>query len=267
MKTYVSLFRIRLINNIQYRAITFGIFLSNLAWLFMELRAYAAIYESADMNLPMAFSQIVSYVWVKKIVMSLLVVVAMDFEIYSVINDGSIAYELVRPIDLYWKWFCQAASNRVSATLVSAIPVLILVFVFPKEYRMSLPTSIGQFAMFILSVVLALGVVVAFAMLMFISLFYTIAQRGIKIIVTALVSFLSGGVIPLVFFPAKLVLVLKFLPFSAMQSTPLLIYSGNLNGREALNSILLQVVWLGVLIALGKLFMFLSLKKVVVQGG
>lgn len=267
MKTYISLFRIRLINNIQYRAITLGIFLSNLAWLFMELMAYVAIYKTTDTNLPMEFSQIVSYVWIKKIVMSLLVVVAADAEIYSVINDGSIAYELVRPIDLYGKWFCQAVSNRLSATLVSAVPILILTIVFPKEYRLSAPASMGQFATFIISLILALGVVVAFAMLMFISLFYTIAQRGIKIIVTALVSFLSGGVIPLVFFPTKLVSVLNVLPFSAMQSTPLLIYSGNLSGREALNGILFQVIWLVVLIALGKLLMSLSLKRVVVQGG
>lgn len=66
MKTYISLFRIRLINNIQYRAITLGKLLSDLAWLFMELMAYAAIYKSTDTNLPMGFSQIVSYVWIKK---------------------------------------------------------------------------------------------------------------------------------------------------------------------------------------------------------
>lgn len=267
MRKYVSLFRIRLINNIQYRAITAGVVLSNFIWVFMELMMYAAIYGTADKSLPMSFSQMVSYVWVKKMVMLMLAVVSSDREIYSVINDGSIAYELVRPVDLYWKWFFQAASNRLSAMLVSCVPMLVLAFVLPEPFRLSVPGSILQLIEFLIALILALGVVVAFVMLMFITLFYTIAQRGIKIIVTALVSFLSGGMIPLTFFPDKLVTALNMLPFSAMQSTPLLIYSGNLQGKDAVQGIVFQMIWLVALIILGKILMSVSLKRVVVQGG
>lgn len=267
MRKYFSLFKIRLINNIQYRATAVGVVLSNFIWVFMEVMMYVVIYKTADRTLPMNFSQIVSYVWIKRMVMHMLTVVASDREIYSVINDGSIAYELVRPIDLYWKWFCQAVSNRLAATLVSCGPILILAFVLPEPYRLSAPASILQLIEFLTALILALGVVVAFAMLMFITLFYTLAQRGIKIIVTALVSFFSGGMIPLTFFPDKLESVLNVLPFSAMQSTPLLIYSGNLVGKDAVMGILFQVLWLIVLVVLGKTVMSLSLKRVVVQGG
>lgn len=267
MRKYFSLFRIRLINNIQYRAITVGGVLSNFIWIFMELMMYVAIYETADKILPMSFSQIVSYVWVKRMVMLMLTVVASDGEIYSVINDGSIAYELVRPIDLYWKWFFQAVSNRLAAMFASCVPILVLAFVLPEPFRLSAPTSVLQLIEFLIALILALGVVVAFAMLMFITLFYTIAQRGIKIIVTALVSFLSGGMIPLTFFPDKVVSVLNMLPFSAMQSTPLLIYSGNLVGKDAVMGILFQALWLIALVVLGKTVMSISLKRVVVQGG
>ena len=267
MKKYYSLFRIRLVNSIQYRAITFGAVLSNFMWVFMELMLYVAIYKTAGGNLPMTFAQIVSYIWIKRMVMALLSVVASDGEIYGVINDGSIAYELVRPIDLYWKWFWQAVSNRLTPMLVSSVPIIVLAFILPAPFRLSLPSSGLQFLEFLVSLVLALCLVVAFAMLMFISLFYTIAQRGIKIIVTALVSFLSGGMIPLTFFPDKFQAALKVLPFSGMQSTPLLIYSGNLAGKEAVIGILFQVIWLVILVTLGKIAMSLSLKKVIVQGG
>ena len=130
----------------------------------------------------------------------MLAVVAADNEIYSVINDGSIAYELVRPIDLYGKWYFQAMSNRLTSILVSCLPILVIAFLLPDPFKLCLPISILQFVEFLVALILALGVVVAFAMLMFITLFYTIAQRGIKIIVTATVSFLSGGIIPLTFF-------------------------------------------------------------------
>src|SRR5699024_1303788 len=134
-------------------------------------------------------------------------------------------------------------------------------------FILCLPISILQFVEFLVALILALGVVVAFAMLMFITLFYTIAQRGIKIIVTATVSFLSGGIIPLTFFPEQLKAILYALPFSSMQSTPLLIYSGNLIGKDALIAICFQIFLLIILFLLGKVLMTYSLKKVIAQGG
>ena len=114
---------------------------------------------------------------------------------------------------------------------------------------------------------LTLGVVVAFAMLMYISLFYTISQRGVKIIVSALTSFLSGAVIPLPFFPAPVLAVVERLPFAAMQNMPLRIYSGHIAGAAALQGIAFQVFWLAALMLVGQLAMRSALQKVVVQGG
>ena len=127
--------------------------------------------------------------------------------------------------------------------------------------------SIIQVFAFFISVFLALGLVVAFAMIMFITLFYTLSQRGIKIIVTTVSSFLSGGMIPITFFPKKVLAILKYLPFSSMQSTPLLIYSGNITGTEILKGIAMQIIWMIILIAIGKVLMNHSIKHVVVQGG
>jgi len=234
MKKYLLVFRIRLINNIQYRMVTFGAIASNIVWVLLELMIYMALYNSAGHVLPMTFSQIVSYVWVKRIVMNMLAVVAYDGE---------------------------------TSTLITCIPVLLIAIILPEPYRLQFPMSVLQVFAFIVSVILALGLVVAFAMIMFITLFYTIAQRGIKIIVTAVSSFLSGGMIPITFFPEKVFAVVKYLPFSSMQSTPLLIYSGNITGTEILKGIAMQILWMLILILIGKVLMNHSIKHVVVQGG
>lgn len=267
MKTYLSLLKIRLINKLQYRAVTLGEIITNFTWVFMEILVYAAVYRTSKFELPMEFSQTVSYLWMQQILMLLLSVVYADGEIYGTISGGGIAYELVRPINLYGRWFCQATANRIAAVAVNCIPMLIVALICPQPYRMSLPDNFGQIIAFLISTVLALGVVVAFAMLMFITLFYTLAQRGIKVIVTALTSFLSGGVIPLPFFPEKILSVIKLLPFSAMQNMPLLVFSGKVTGVEVVKGILFQVFWLLVLIFVGKSAMKHALKKVIVQGG
>jgi ABC-type uncharacterized transport system permease subunit len=52
-----------------------------------------------------------------------------------------------------------------------------------------------------------------------------------------------------------------------MQTVPLFIYSGYITKEEALYKIGVQLIWIAVLYATGKLLMRNSLKKVIVQGG
>jgi len=267
VKMYISVFRIRFINSLQYRAVMLGAIMKGFAWEFMEVLAFSALYRAGQTTFPMEFSQTVSYIWMQQTLMVLFLVVFSDGEIYTSIASGSIAYELVRPMDLYGRWFCQSAANRVAFTMLNCFPVLLLAFIIPEPYRMSLPLNMGQLLLFLLSAVLALCVVAAFAMLMFILLFYTLSHRGVRIIVTALTTFLSGGVIPLPFFPAPVLAVVKLLPFAAMQNMPLLIYSGNIVGVDALKGIAFQLFWLAALFFIGQLTIRFTLKKVIVQGG
>jgi ABC-2 type transport system permease protein len=267
MKMYMSVFHICFINSLQYRAVTLGAIITRLAWGVMEILAYSMLYRAGGAIFPMEFSQTVSYIWMQQAFFGLFLVVFLDGEIYSSIGSGSIAYELVRPMDLYGRWFCQSAANRVVFTVLNCLPVLLVAFIVPEPYRMSLSLDVGQFFLFLLSSVLALMVVVAFAMLMYISLFYLLSQRGIKIIVSALTIFLSGGIIPLPFFPEPVLTIVQILPFAAMQNMPLLIYSGNIAGADALKGIIFQLFWFGMLFLIGQLTMRRALKKVVVQGG
>jgi hypothetical protein len=263
----MSVFRIRFINSLQYRAVALGEIIARFGWGFMEVLAYSALYRIGNTAFPMEFSQTVSYLWMQQTLIVLFSVVFADGEIYSAIGSGSIAYELVRPMDLYSRWFCQSAANRVAFTILNCLPGLLVAFIMPEPYRMSLPLDMGQFILFLLSTVLALCVVVAFAMLMYISLFYILSQRGIRIIVTALTTFLSRGVIPLPFFPAPVLAVVQLLPFAAMQNMPLRIYSGNIVCVDALKGIVFQIFWFVVLFLIGRFTMGRALKKVIVQGG
>lgn len=180
MKKYITVFRIRFINSLQYRAAAFGEILKSFAWAFMEILAYTALYRTAGNAFPMEFSQTVSYVWMQQILFLMYSVVFGDEEIYTAIGSGSIAYELVRPMGLYGRWFSQSAANRVAFMSVNSLPVLFIAALLPKPYRMVLPQNLMQLLLFLISAVIALGVVVAFAMLMYVSLFYIVSQRGIK---------------------------------------------------------------------------------------
>lgn len=267
MKKYYSIIKMRFINKLQYRAAVIGVIMKNFLFALTEIILYRALYQSDPNAFPMGLSQVVSYMWMQQILIALFRVVIEDWDIYSAISSGSICYELVRPVDLYGKWFCQSAGNRLAIMVVSNLPVLLLAMIISEPYRIVLPYSPKQLFLFIVSVVLAFAVVVAFAMLMYISLFYIISQRGIRIIVAAVTTFLSGSVVPLPFFPEKVQAVVKMLPFAAMQNMPLQIFCGSIAGKEALAGVCFQIIWFVVLLVTGKLFMRQALTRVIVQGG
>ena len=85
--------------------------------------------------------------------------------------------------------------------------------------------------------------------------------------VRVIVSFFSGGVVPLPFFPDFLRRVVELLPFGSMQNMPLQIFCGNIGGVQALRGIGLQVFWLCAMIFLGWFAMGRATRKVVSFGG
>jgi len=229
--------------------------------------AYIAFYRANPEAFPMELSQAVSYVWLQQILSILFSVVVWEYdETESALEEGSVAYELIRPVDLYGRWFSRVCAGRTAPALLS-LPVFLFAFLLPAPYGISAPPDIFQFVMFLISTVLALFVTAAITMLMYVTMFHTISISGTKMAVSMLVQFFAGGVVPLPFFPAGLRTICELLPFAAMQNIPLRIYSGNIAGADSFKSIAFQILWLFVLIVLGKFTMSKAFKKVIVQGG
>ena len=82
-----------------------------------------------------------------------------------------------------------------------------------------------------------------------------------------IVEFLSGLLLPLGFFPEKVRRVLLFLPFPHLSYTPLEIYLGRLRGVALVGNLALQVAWIAVLFAAGRLYWRLATRRLSIQGG
>lgn len=104
-------------------------------------------------------------------------------------------------------------------------------------------------------------------MLIYLSAFFTLSPWGIRILAVSATEFFSGGLIPIPFFPEPLQPLFYALPFASTQNTPFLIYTGTMQGTEALRSIAVQLFWLAALVLAGRLLLKRALKKVVIQGG
>jgi len=267
MTTYFSLTKMRFINGLQYRAAALAGIATQFGFGFMFISMYLAFYRTNPSAFPMEISQVVSYIWIQQAFLALFVTWFYENDIFTTILSGEIAYDLARPVDLYGKWFCQCTARRLSSMVLRCLPILIVGFLLPQPYKLLLPPDLLQLLFFLISSILALFVVMAFSMFIYISTFYTMSPRGVLIIGAVLADFMGGHIVPLPFFPNGFRQVAQILPFAAMQNMPLRIYSGNIAGIDAVTGILFQLCWFAVLFILGKAWMKTTLKKVVIQGG
>ncbi|MBR6506430.1 MAG: ABC-2 family transporter protein [Clostridia bacterium] len=267
MKKYLSFFKIRFIAGLQYRAAAWAGISTQFAWGGMNILMFRAFYEEGSNLFPMPFDSLSTYIWLQQAFLALFMAWFFDTEIFDSIVSGSIAYELCRPIDIYNMWFTKNTAVRLAKAALRCLPILVFAAVLPSPYGMSLPVSIGAFALFLLSMFLGFMVIVAFSMLVHATAFFTISPKGIRVLATSVIEFFSGGLIPIPFFPQSIQPFIYALPFASMQNTSFLIYTGYLSGVEALKGICLQAVWLFALWCAGKLIFRYALKRVVVQGG
>jgi len=266
-KPYRGLFRIRFTNSLQYRTAALAGLATQFAFGFMFILAFAAFYRTNPYAFPMTFQQTVSYIWLQQAFMAMFFLWFYENSIFESVESGSIAYEMVRPMDLYSRWFCMTGANRVARTVLRCAPLIVVALILPHPYRLVIPFDIARVGLFFLSMALTLGVVLSFSMLIYISAFYTINSTGTRLIVAVAADFLSGGTIPIPFFPDTIRTIVELLPFGSMQNMPLLIFSGHVYGAAAFRGIGLQVFWFVMLVVIGRFWMGRALRRVVTQGG
>jgi ABC-2 type transport system permease protein len=97
--------------------------------------------------------------------------------------------------------------------------------------------------------------------------FWTLEIHAVQLIVTWVTDLFGGQIIPLVIFPEFLQKIAFALPFAAMFSTPLLIYTRVITPDRYLAALGLQLFWLVVLALVATIVWRAGAKRVIVQGG
>lgn len=267
IKKYASFFRIRFLNGLQYRVAAAAGISTQFAFGFMNILLFAAFYRANPSAFPITFRQTASYIWLQQAMLALYMMWYFDNDIFESVLSGGVAYDLCRPMSVYGMWFVKSLAYRFSSASLRCVPVLVVAMLLPAPYSMGPPAGVFCFLLFLVSLFLAFFLVVAFGMLVYISCFYMVSASGIRIIVSTAAELLTGQVIPLPFFPEPFRGIVQLLPFAYMQNAPFLIYGGSLSPAAALQTVGMQLFWLVVLVAAGRVWIKYALQKVVVQGG
>lgn len=265
MKPYLSLLRARFRTLIQYRAAAIAGFGTQLFWGLIKIMVMEAFYRNTSVAQPMDLAQVVTYAWLGQAFFALLPFSANpDPEVRNMMRSGSVAYELVRPLDLYTLWYARAIAARTAPTLLRCIPMFLVAIPF---FGMQLPPSPASALAFLLALCGAVLLTSAFATLVTITLLWTVSGEGIARIVPSLVILCSGMIIPLPLLPEWAQGILRLLPFSGMADSPFRLYTGHMPPEAVFGVFLHQLIWTGILVGIGRLMVAQGVSRLVVQGG
>ena len=267
MKAYFSIFKMRLINGLQYRTAALAGVATQFFWGFMFIMIYEAFYQNGASNQPMSLKQLIDYIWLQQAFLVFIMLWFRDGEIFNLITGGNIAYELCRPCGIYGFWYAKLIAQRLSGAILRCLPILIIAFLLPEPYGLSVPEGISAFVLFSVTLTLGLLVLVSISMFIYISVFVTMSPVGSLLMFGVLGEFFAGMIIPIPLMPLWLQKIAYFLPFRLASDLPFRVYSGNIPVNEALISIVVQIIWLSVLVSTGRVLLEKVLKRVVVQGG
>jgi len=267
VKPYISLLRVRFLNGLQYRAAAIGGLTTQIFWGFMLIFIFRAFYGGADSSGGFSYQDLVTYIWLQQAFLIFQMLYDWDGELLDMITSGSISYELCRPVNLYQVWYVKLLSKRLASGTLRFSPIIIIAFMLPAPFNLSLPESPVSLMLFLLTLFLGLFLLVAISMLIYISIFKTMSPIGSITIFSIIGEFFSGHTIPIPLMPIWLQEVCMLLPFRWCVDFPLRTYSGHIGTNEAVFGIMIQLLWIIVFIITGAAFMKRVTRLSVVQGG
>ena len=271
MSPYRAILSARYRMLLQYRAAALAGVGTQFFWGFIRIMILWAFYASSDADPPMAFAAVVTYVWLGQALLGMLPW-NLEPEIEAMVREGNVAFELVRPVDLYSLWYMRTLAMRTASTSLRALPIVVLAgFVLPwtplADWALAAPASWAAAGLWALATLVALVLGCALTMGVHVSLMWTISGDGLSRITPSVVAVCSGMVVPLPLFPDALQPLLQALPFRALVDVPLRIWAGHMAGAEAWGAIGLAALWALALVALGRWLLARGCRRMAVQGG
>lgn len=267
MKPYIAFFKMSLMRNLQYRTAALAGIFTQFFFGFVFIMIFQAFYAYSSVSPDYNIRQLTQVIWLQQSFLMFIMLWFRDTEIFQQIMSGQIAYEMVRPTDLYLFWSSKLMGQRLAGGLLRCLPILFIAFLLPQEYRLTLPSNSLIFLLFVLSLILALVLIITISMLIYISVFYTLSPTGSFLIVSVFGEFLGGSSIPVPLMPDWLKTIAYLLPFRYISDLPFRIYVGHIKYKEAYLSIGMQIIWIILLGTFGYQWMKQALKRIIIQGG
>lgn len=187
------------------------------------------------------------------------------FALAQDILNGQIVVDLMRPINIFWKYL---AGNIVEKSIKLVIPAVIalgVLLIKPSLFSW-LITPQSQVALFVVSLILATALNFFIDMALAMMAFWLEDANELRRFKFLLDEVSSGALIPLVMLPPLARSIFNFFPARYVISAPIEIFMGQQAGLAAWHLLGVQVVWLVGLAAILYISWTKGLKRYAVPG-
>ena len=263
MRSYLSAFRLRWRMELQYRGAMVGGIICQVMFGLILIALYRALYATKPQALPV--EHVVTYVWLQQAFFRMLL--ASDADLLDKIRTGGIAYDLCRPVSLYGFYYARIMAQKITGSLMRAVPMLVFAALLPKGWGICLPASVPALLCGLLGLMLGLLCVSALENITMAFTMKTLDPRGVQAMLNMLMMVLSGNILPLTLFPDSWQKVITLLPYAQLLDAPIRLYTGDTPVGDAARILALQAGWILVLTGLGLLLWNRHQKQIIVQGG
>lgn len=118
---------------LAYRTAAYAGIVTQIVFGLVLVAIFAAFYANgikAPMNLP----QVTTYIWLGQAFFAMTPYsVIPDAELREQIRDGSVATELLRPVDLHSLWMARTLASKLAPTALRCIPVIVVATLFARD--------------------------------------------------------------------------------------------------------------------------------------
>lgn len=264
-----SLFTRSVVQTVLTYRINFYLFiLGGLLKTFVAYYLWKAIFSStANTSLSgFTLNEMVVYIFMS-IITARLLGDEVDMVVASEVQQGSIAANLIRPVSYRSRLFFMSLGNAIYMLIAVAVPLWVgLVVVRYITVREPLP-DIQTLMAYVCSLILGFAIQFLFNFCFGMMAFYVTYMWGLSFLKRAVISFLSGQIIPFAFFPLWLQWLMKFVPFGSTVYVPVMIYLRKFTGMQALTAVGMQALWVIILLAASQLVWNNAIRRLTILGG
>lgn len=260
MKKYYSLIKSSLQVSIAYPVTTLIYILISFITFILMFELWQTVFKSHATIAGYTWSEMLAYLLIAFIINT--DAVNSEHRCARRIIDGSISMILLKPVKYDRYTFAEIAGSLIFSIGIN-ISIGVVICFFFNVYR---PNDMITITLFMVSLVNA--VIIKYMIVYSASLlsFWTHNVHGVLWARVAIVSFFSGSLIPLNFFPNWLQQLANILPFQAIVNIPAQIFL-KYNHVEMLWGIIIQWLWIVVFWYLAKVVLKFGLNKVEINGG
>lgn len=260
MKKYLSLINYGVKSQLINRGVILAKFSGFIVQFIVMYFLWKAIYGENYVINNRTFEEMIIYISLS-IIISALYIYPNIYFISEDIKSGNIINILLKPLDFQ----LHVIFKTIGIFLFMAVLLLIIFIPFSIIFKQYIN---GNMIYFIISIAFGFMTVISFDFMLSMICFWTENSWGLMYFQSLTIQLFSGALIPLDYFSGWFkIIVMDYLPFQGIVYRPIEYFTFEKEFEYFFRNSMVQILWIGIFILLGRILFNRAKKGVMINGG